>query len=107
MNIKKLWMPVFALLLSSTVISAQEQRIKEEGKTEFKPHWFMQVQVGAAHTLGEAKFSDLISPAAAINVGYQFAPAWRAAGTCWCQRMAGKRRLGFSATGLPVQIFAR
>ena len=78
MNIKKLWMPVFALLLSSTVISAQEQRIKEEGKTEFKPHWFMQVQVGAAHTLGEAKFSDLISPAAAINVGYQFAPAWRA-----------------------------
>ena len=38
----------------------------------------MQVQVGAAHTLGEAKFSDLISPAAAINVGYQFAPAWRA-----------------------------
>jgi len=71
-------MSVFALLLSSTVISAQEQRIKEEGKTEFKPHWFMQVQVGAAHTLGEAKFSDLISPAAAINVGYQFAPAWRA-----------------------------
>ena len=96
MNIKKLWMPVFALLLSSTVISAQEQRIKEEGKTEFKPHWFMQVQVGAAHTLGEAKFSDLISPAAAIM-----------AGTCWRQRMAGKRRLGFSATGLPVQIFAR
>ena len=34
MNIKKLWMPVFALLLSSTVISAQEQRIKEEGKTD-------------------------------------------------------------------------
>ena len=78
MNIKKLWMSVFALLLSSTVIFAQEQGIKEEGKTAFNPHWFMQVQVGAAHTLGEAKFSDLISPAAAINVGYQFAPVWRA-----------------------------
>ena len=78
MNIKKLWMPVFALLLSNTVIFAQEQRIKEAGKTEFRPHWLMQVQVGAAHTLGEAKFSDLISPAAALNVGYQFAPAWRA-----------------------------
>lgn len=37
----------------------------------------MQVQAGAAHTLGEAKFSDLISPAAAVNVGYQFASAWR------------------------------
>lgn len=71
-------MPVFALLLSNTVIFAQEQRIKEAGKTEFRPHWLMQVQVGAAHTLGEAKFSDLISPAAALNVGYQFAPAWRA-----------------------------
>ena len=71
MNIKKLWMPVFALLLSSTVISAQEQRIKEEGKTEFKPHWFIQAQVGAAHTVGEAKFTDLMSPAAAINIGYK------------------------------------
>ena len=78
MNIKKLWMPVFALLLSSTVISAQEQRIKEEGKTEFKPHWFMQVQAGAAHTVGEADFTDLISPAAAVNVGYKFAPAFGA-----------------------------
>ena len=34
MNIKKLWMSVFALLLSSTVIFAQEQGIKEEGKIE-------------------------------------------------------------------------
>ena len=41
MNIKKLWMSVFALLLSSTVIFAQEQGIKEEGKTAFNPHWFM------------------------------------------------------------------
>ena len=66
------------LTVSSTVAFAQEQRqIKEEGKTVFKPHWFMQVQAGAAHTLGEAKFSDLISPAAAVNVGYQFASAWR------------------------------
>ena len=34
----------------------------------------MQVQAGAAHTIGEADFSDLLSPAAAINVGYKFAP---------------------------------
>lgn len=33
----------------------------------------MQVQAGAAHTVGEADFSDLLSPAAAINVGYKFA----------------------------------
>lgn len=78
MNKKKLWIAAFALLFGSIAVSAQEQRIKEEGKTEFKSHWLMQVQVGAAHTVGEAKFTGLISPAAAINVGYQFAPAWQA-----------------------------
>lgn len=77
MNKEKLWIAVFALLFGSIAVSAQEQRIKEEGKTEFKSHWLMQVQVGAAHTVGEAKFTDLISPAAAINVGYQFAPSWQ------------------------------
>lgn len=66
------------LAVSSTVAVAQEQRIKEEGKTVFKPHWFIQAQVGAAHTVGEAKFNDLISPAAAVNVGYKFAPAFGA-----------------------------
>lgn len=78
MKRKNLWIAVFALLLSGTFASAQERQIKEEGRTEFKRHWFMQVQVGAAHTVGEAKFTDLISPAAAVNVGYQFAPAWGA-----------------------------
>ena len=78
MKRNNLWIAVFALLLSGTFASAQERQIKEEGRTEFKRHWFMQVQVGAAHTVGEAKFTDLISPAAAVNVGYQFAPAWGA-----------------------------
>ncbi len=78
MDKKNLWIAVFALFLGGTLASAQEKQIKEEGKVEFKPHWFMQVQVGAAHTVGEAKFTDLISPAAAVNVGYQFAPVWRA-----------------------------
>lgn len=71
-------MLVFALLMSGTAVFAQEKRVKEESKIEFKSHWFMQAQVGDAHTVGEAKFTDLISPAAAINVGYQFAPAWSA-----------------------------
>ena len=67
------------LKVRSTVAFTQEQRqIKEEGKTVFKPHWFMQVQAGAAHTVGEADFTDLISPAAAVNVGYKFAPAFGA-----------------------------
>jgi hypothetical protein len=47
------------LTVSSTMAFAQEQRIKEEGKTVFKPHWFMQVQAGAAHTVGRFYRSDL------------------------------------------------
>ena len=74
MNIKNL---LFAILITgSTIAFAQEQRVKEPGKVIFKPHWFIQAQVGAAHTVGEAKFTDLISPAAALNIGYKFAPAF-------------------------------
>lgn len=76
MKIRNLLIAILAV--GSTVAFAQEQRIKEEGKTLFKPHWFIQAQVGAAHTVGEAKFNDLISPAAALNVGYKFAPAFGA-----------------------------
>ena len=72
MNIKKILVAVYAL--STTIAFAQEQRIKEESKTIFKPHWFIQAQIGAAHTVGEGEFTDLISPAAALNVGYKFAP---------------------------------
>lgn len=89
MNKKNLWIAVFALLLSGTFASAQERQIKEEGRTEFKRHWFMQVQVGAAHTVGEAKFTDLISPAAAINI--RLSVCSRMGCPCGCQRMAGKR----------------
>lgn len=64
------------LTISSTMAFAQEQRIKEEGKIVFNPHWFMQLQVGAAHTVGEAQFTDLVSPATALNVGYKFTPAF-------------------------------
>ena len=100
MNRKNLWITVFVLILGGTVASAQERQIKEEGKTTFKPHWFMQVQVGAAHTVGEAKFADLISPAAAINLGYQFAPAWRA--RIGVSGWQAKRKMGFSTTRLSV-----
>ncbi|GAE17201.1 major outer membrane protein OmpA [Bacteroides pyogenes JCM 6292] len=74
MRMKKLFTAV--LLFCVTMAFAQERQIKEESKTLFRSHWFMQLQAGAAHTVGEAKFSDLISPAAAFNVGYKFSPAF-------------------------------
>ena len=75
------------VILCSTMALAQssEQRIKESGKVVFKPYWFIQAQVGAAHTVGEAKFTDLISPAAALNIGYKFTPVLgaRIGGSGW------------------------
>lgn len=76
---KKYLVSAIAMVLSLSVV-AQEQpelKIKEPGRTEFKKHWFMQAQGGAAYTLGEAAFGDLISPAAALNVGYSFSPVFR------------------------------
>ena len=57
---------VLAVLCLSTVTTfgqsePQSSRIKEPEKITFKPHWFIQAQLGAAHTVGEAKFTDLIS----------------------------------------------
>ena len=61
MKIRNLLVAILAM--SGTVVFAQEQRqIKEEGKTVFKPHWFIQAQVGAAPTVGEAKFTGTNLP---------------------------------------------
>ena len=69
-----------AISLSTLAVSAQNTQssgqVTEEGKTAFKPHWYMQVQAGAAQTVGEASFKDLISPTAALSVGYKFNPLW-------------------------------
>ena len=63
---KKIFTAFIALLLGVSASFAQEVEYKHV------PHWFMQVQAGIAHTRGEAKFKELLSPAAAINAGYSF-----------------------------------
>lgn len=67
------------LLSISGGILAQESKgvLVEEAKYEFKHHWFLQGGAGVGYTIGEAQQSwDLFSPAAALNVGYQFTPLW-------------------------------
>jgi len=59
-----------ALVASFSVANAQ--------KKDFDGYWFMQLQGGAAHTIGETDFAKLISPAAAVSLGYQFTPAFGA-----------------------------
>ena len=61
-------------LMLLTVFSVQAAN--KNDSTEFKGHWILQVQGGVSHTVGEAAFGELISPAAAISFGYQFTPVW-------------------------------
>lgn len=66
---------LLAIALLSVGTSAMAQETEQaQPKYEFNPHWFIQLQGGAAYTLGEAKFKDLISPAAQLGIGYQFTP---------------------------------
>lgn len=73
---KKIFTYLLVLSFIPMLAMAQERQIKEEGKTVFKPHTYLQLQGGAAHTLGEVDFMDLISPAAALNLGYNFSPVF-------------------------------
>lgn len=38
----------------------------------FVPHWYVKAQGGAAYDVGEAKFTQLVSPALQLSLGYQF-----------------------------------
>ncbi len=82
---KKTILYLLVLACFPLLSKAQELRIKEEGKTLFNKHAYLQLQGGAAYTLGEAEFKDLISPAAALQLGYKFSPVFgmRAGVTGW------------------------
>lgn len=73
---------VSVLALGTLPLFAQEP---EHSKEVFVPHWYMQIQGGAAHTIGETGFSKLISPAAALHFGYRFTPVFglRFGGSGW------------------------
>jgi outer membrane protein OmpA-like peptidoglycan-associated protein len=62
------------ILSCLAVVAALSVNAQEVEKTEniFKPHWYLQGQIGAQYTLGEISFGDLISPNAQIGVGYNF-----------------------------------
>ena len=59
-----------ALLAVCSVASAQQS--KSDESLEFRPHWSLKVQGGVAHTIGEASFAELISPAAQLSATYNF-----------------------------------
>lgn len=68
MKAKKMFLLAALMLAAFTTANAQEEKV------EFQPHWYLQLQGGVAHTLGEAEFMDLVNPAAQVAIGYQFNP---------------------------------
>jgi len=62
---------IMSLLLFLGVLSASAQA-EQKGTTEyvFQPHWYITLQGGGQYTLGEGKFSDLLSPTAQVGIGY-------------------------------------
>ena len=64
---------VVAVLLILTGSVAFAQQSKTDETLEFRPHWNIGVQGGAAYTMGESSdFGKLVSPAAALNFQWQF-----------------------------------
>ena len=72
MKLKSLTL-ILALALGAQLAFAQQS--KSDPSLEFNPHWYGQIQGGAGYTIGETAFKDLISPAGALSLGYQFNPA--------------------------------
>ena len=63
---KKLIAIIATLALTASVAVAQN---------DYK-HWFLQLQGGVAETIGETTWTDLLSPAGAVSLGYQFSPVF-------------------------------
>lgn len=73
MNFKRLFLVLAVALMSAGIASAQQS--KSDKTVEFNPHWYVQAQGGAGYTVGETlDFTKLLSPAAYLNLGYNFSP---------------------------------
>lgn len=67
---KKLTLSIIAIVACVGFAFAQQSKTDES--VEFRPNWSLQLQGGVAHTIGEAPFGDLLSPAAFLSVNYEF-----------------------------------
>jgi len=78
---KKMKTLMAAALMMIGALSANAQATYEAAdgtKYEFQKHAFLNIEAGAQYTLGEAKFSKLLSPNIQLGLGYQFTPVFGA-----------------------------
>lgn len=64
------------LVLFMVAMATVTTQAQTRDSVAFQPHWYVQPQVGVGYHVGEAKFSKLLSPAAALSVGRQFSPVF-------------------------------
>ena len=58
-----------------------EQRLVSVPRPFFVPHWYIKAQGGTAYDVGEAKFSQLLSPGLQLGMGYRFSEYFGLRGT--------------------------
>ncbi len=78
---KKMKTLMAAALMMFGAVTANAQATYEAAdgtKYEFQKHAFLNIEAGAQYTLGEAKFSKLLSPNIQLGLGYQFTPVFGA-----------------------------
>ena len=66
------------LSFSASAMAQATYEAADGTKYEFQKHAFLNLEGGAQYTLGEAKFSKLISPNLQLGLGYQFSPVFGA-----------------------------
>ena len=100
---------ITALLLSATVTQAQDV---SSDNYSFKRHSFVTIGVGTQYTLGEPKFSRLLSPNVQLGLGYQFSPlfaarvqanAWQSKGG-WSTLTASNYKYNYVAPGVDFML---
>ena len=74
----KTLLAVALMMFSATAFAQATYEAADGTKYEFQKHAFLNLGVGAQYTLGEAKFSDLLSPNIQLGLGYQFTPVFGA-----------------------------
>ena len=66
------------MMFSASAMSQATYEAADGTKYEFQKHAFLNIEAGAQYTLGEAKFSKLLSPNIQLGLGYQFTPVFGA-----------------------------
>jgi outer membrane protein OmpA-like peptidoglycan-associated protein len=113
MKTMKTMLAAALMMFSATAFAQATYEAADGTKYEFKKHAFLNLEGGAQYTLGEAKFSDLISPNVQLGLGYQFSPviaarlqanAWQSRGGWQADVNPGNYKYKYVAPGIDLMF---